>query len=86
MLHWYKEFKSILVKEPTGKYLEGHDNQHPFIIVVRNAYILAGISDDEFEKMQVDVERGFYEANAYSIPDFLQKLGPSNEKIPLLSW
>ncbi|GFH57977.1 hypothetical protein CTEN210_14453 [Chaetoceros tenuissimus] len=76
--HLYRAMVNNAGREPAGKYLEGRDDQHPFIIAVRNAYMLAGISDDEFEKMQADVERGFYEANAYSIPDFLQKLGPSN--------
>ncbi len=74
-VRWYKEFIELLNKEPSQRYVQDVNQRHPFAIAFERARISARLDETGFQKMQADVEMGFYRANAYHIPDFLAKLG-----------
>ena len=74
-MRWYKEFIELLQKEPSQRYVQDVNQKHPFAIAVERARIAAGLDKAAFDKMQTDIEMGFYRANAYHIPDFLAKIG-----------
>ena len=74
-MRWYKEFIELLEKEPSQRYVQDVNQKHPFAIAVERARIAAGLDKAAFDKMQTDIEMGFYRANAYHIPDFLAKIG-----------